>query len=190
MSSKQMPVRKSATGDKALPVFHVDDWNMLQGFRRELVGWHYTSDMPGSELAAREDRGPSFLSYMERGDFRGPLSNLQTWAAIFNLKINFIITHPKKMPELSVRNAEMNMMIALADPCHAHGWQRQWLNRRLVMMREALGIGHAKMGELMGVKAASIRDHENGSSDYLLPHLFRRVRAMGGVIRFELVECE
>lgn len=154
---------------------------MLQRLKRELAGYTVTSGVTYSVLGAKVGETDCFISTMMRTEFRNLVSRTQLWAAVFDLRVNFKLF----IEEESAPTPEMEMMEKLAAPFANHKWQRLLLNERLLDVRKNLGLSDVDYGLRMGVGAEAARMTED-SHDWLMPNLFRRVRALGGTLELSL----
>ena len=154
---------------------------MLQRLKRELAGYTVTSGVTYGVMAAKVGETANFLNAMMRTDFNNLLSRTQMWAAIFDLRVDFAL----RIEEESAPTQELQMMEQLAAPILHHKWQRLLLNERLIDVRGNLGLSDVEFGRRMGVGAEAARMME-AKHDWLVPHLLRRVRALGGVVEFRL----
>lgn len=184
--TQTMPMKKpETTKGQPTPLYHPDDWDMLLGFKRHLAGLLVTSDTANfGELAARVGLTAQAISYFFRTDFQNALSRQQRMADMVGMRLD------AKLLDLPfVVDEELELMEKMAAPRGNHKWQRILLNEYLIRAREAAGLSEKDVAERIGILTEAFMESEQ-RSDWVLPGLFRRVRAIGGRLQFDLVECD
>lgn len=179
------------------PLFHGDDWAMLQRLREELMGrrvfLHRFYGESGESLAAKQGRGSSFISDLEGGDMRIVLSHLQLWCRMFDFELGFELWQDDPDPEgkgpflylEDLDDPDVKMMTAMSQI--SDRGMRLLLLTRLATIRRLKKITSAEMGKQLGVSAESVRRWEDGAKDPMLPPLLQRARALGMILKFRVI---
>lgn len=181
--TQPIPTRKPSTTKGApVPQFEREDWDMLLRFKATLAGYTATAGQDYAGLAAKVGLTGTFITHAMHTDFTNLVSRTQLWAQVFDLRVNFMLT----IGHESVQSPEMQMMEQFTVTAANHKWQRMYLNERLVDVRTNLRLSDEEFGAKMGIGAEAARELES-KHDWLMPHVFRRVRALGGVLELQLV---
>lgn len=167
-----------------------EDERELFHLRRELLGWRYILNMTQQEMAEKAGHSPSWASEIEQGEGQPYLSSLQDWAAAFDLRLQPVLKFPKFDGYLVPRKVEQEaeFFARMAAPFHAREWVRLWCVAALTWQRHWRGVSASELSQMLGLTISSVSSWERNGHDPRVSKLFTYARALGGRVRFKLLE--
>jgi DNA-binding XRE family transcriptional regulator len=164
-----------------------EDRAVLEGLRDELKAQRLQRNWTYGHAAAQVDRSHNFLYEMENLRSGLKMDNLQLWASIYDLRIefsldgfwNFVWPHD-----------ELTMLYQLSRPFDAKDFQRLWLVSALQAWRERLGITSAEVGYWMGLTAGAVTEWERTTSNPLMLRAMAQARMVKTSVTMKLWKRE
>jgi len=169
---------------------HEDDERELLRIRRELLGWRHVGNATQRQLAAAAGHSEKWICELENGVGHPHLSSLQDWAGFFGLRVQPELRLPDfagfQVP-LFVEQ-QLTTLWQMAKPFEAAKWVRLWCVAALTWERHWRGIPAAEMSRKLGLSPSAVSGWEREAHDPLVSKLFTYARALGGDMKFHLIE--
>lgn len=127
----------------------------------------------------------AFTKAMENPKTTPQVGDLQLWARIFGLRVNFDIEgfwlYRWDIPEL-------DMMFRLSRPFADDMWHRMWLMAALKAFRIRQGVASRDVAVRMGVSRKAVTNWEEESGNPFVARAFAHARACGGRVTIRLFD--
>jgi transcriptional regulator with XRE-family HTH domain len=148
----------------------------LHGYRKQR-GWSY--EQAGKTIG----RSPNFLYEMENMKGNPVLLNLQQWASMFDMRLEFQLDG---FWFYSWNDPELSLLYSMSRPFGAQQMQRLWLVSALKAWRLRRGITSTEAGEAMGMKRIGVVRWESEASNPTLARVMQQARVTGTQLQMRL----
>jgi transcriptional regulator with XRE-family HTH domain len=166
---------------------HEEDTETLEVLRDRLRNERLSRDWTYPQAGAQVGRSENFLYEMENLRSSIKVENLQLWASIYDMRVEFIV---RDFWTFAWPSDELSLLYRLSRPFDNHRMQRLWLVSALRRWRERLSVSTLDVGEAMGIKHDSVTQWERTASNPYLGYVMAYARAVGTSVHLQLWKRE
>jgi hypothetical protein len=152
-----------------------EDRAALEALRDRLKAERLQRNWTYGHAGAQIDRSNNFLYEMENLRSGLKMENVQLWASIYGLRVEFSL---EGFWNFTWPHDEVMMLHQLSRPFGAHHYQRLWLVSALQAWRERLGITAGETGYWMGLGDGAVQEWERTTSNPLLLRAMAQARVV------------
>lgn len=162
---------------------HAGDRAAIQVLRDQLVAERKRRGWTHVQAAGGVGRSPNLLYEMENLKSALKMSSVQTWASMYDLRVEFQL---EDFWNFTWPHDETYIMYLMSRPFDAANYQRLWLVAALQAWREKLGITCSEASYWLGLKSNAVSEWERKATDSTLSRLMAQARVINTCVTMKL----